>query len=202
MTRLLFRGRPTGAALTLAVALIAGGYGIAYATRITAHNPPATFHFANPAESGSHDGFAPVVKKVLPEVVNISSSKVVKVPTGFSPGMDPFFQQFFGGNLPQGNQTPRSEKEQSLGSGVIVSPEGYILTNNHVVDGATDVRVTLSDKREFTARVVGTDPQDRHRRPQDRRRRRCRPSPSAIPPRCRSATTRWRSATPSASARR
>jgi serine protease Do len=158
LTRFLFRGRPTGAALTLAAALIVGGYGIAHADRMAPHNPPATFHFANPAESGSHDGFAPVVKRVLPEVVNISSSKVVKVPTGFSPGMDPFFQQFFGGNLRQGNQAPRSEKEQSLGSGVIVSPEGYILTNNHVVDGATDIRVTLSDKREFNARVVGTDP--------------------------------------------
>jgi len=53
---------------------------------------------------------------------------------------------------------PRQQREQGEGSGVIVSPEGYILTNNHVVDGATDVRVTLSDKREFKARIVGTDP--------------------------------------------
>ncbi len=148
-------GRPTGAALMLAAALIAG-YGVARADRMVTNNPPATFHFANSAESGVHAGFAPVVKRVLPEVVNISSSKVVKVPTGYSQGMDPFFQQFFGGQ--PGMQAPRSEKEQSLGSGVIVSPQGYILTNNHVVDGANDIRVTLSDKREFTARVVGTDP--------------------------------------------
>ena len=55
-------------------------------------------------------------------------------------------------------QPPQAQKEEGLGSGVIVSPEGYILTNNHVVDGATDVRVTLADRREFKARVVGTDP--------------------------------------------
>ena len=153
-----FRFRPTGAALTLVAGLIIGGYGIARADRMAMHNPPPTFHFADPGESTNHAGFAPVVKKALPEVVNISSSKVVKVPTGFSPEMDPLFQQFFGGDMPQQRQAPRSEKEQSLGSGVIVSPEGYILTNNHVVDGATDIRVTLADKREFTARVVGTDP--------------------------------------------
>ena len=52
---------------------------------------------------------------------------------------------------------PRERKEQSLGSGVIVSPDGYILTNNHVVDDATEVKVSLGDKREYTARVVGKD---------------------------------------------
>ncbi len=72
---------------------------------------------------------------------------------------DDLFRQFFGGNM-RGHcpaQMPREQRERGLGSGVIVSPEGYILTNNHVVDGATDVRVTLSDKREFKARVIGTD---------------------------------------------
>jgi serine protease Do len=104
---------------------------------------------------------------VLPEVVNISSSKVVKTPTGFSGQMpqmmpmDPFFRQFFGDNsgrqfdIPQ---NPREDRERSLGSGVIVSPEGYILTNNHVVAGATEIRVTASDKHEYKARIVGTDP--------------------------------------------
>jgi serine protease Do len=55
-------------------------------------------------------------------------------------------------------EAPKDRREKALGSGVIVSPEGYILTNNHVVDGATDVKITLSDKREFKARVVGADP--------------------------------------------
>src|SRR5208283_4451819 len=72
--------------------------------------------------------------------------------------MDPMFRQFFGQQGDGHFRTPKDQREKSLGSGVIVSPEGYILTNNHVVDGATDVRVTLADKREFQARIVGTDP--------------------------------------------
>jgi serine protease Do len=69
---------------------------------------------------------------------------------------DPFFRQFFGN--PDDQQQPREQREHSLGSGVIVNPDGYILTNNHVVDGASDVQVTLSDKRQLKAKIVGTDP--------------------------------------------
>jgi serine protease Do len=96
----------------------------------------------------------------LPTVVNISSTKVVKTPTQFEGQVpdDDFFRQFFGGNMPNMRQMPREQRERGLGSGVIVSPNGYILTNNHVVDGATSVKVTLSDKRDYNARVVGTDP--------------------------------------------
>lgn len=98
-------------------------------------------------------GFAPVLKPALPAVVNIASSRVVKVP--LEPFLnDPFFQQFFGSR-----RRPRVEqREHGLGSGVIVSPDGYILTNNHVVDQATDIKVILPDKREFKGKVVGTDP--------------------------------------------
>jgi serine protease Do len=99
-------------------------------------------------------GFAPVVKPVLPAVVSIASSRVVKVPQ--MPFLnDPFFQQFFGGQLPRG---PQQERERGLGSGVIVSPDGYILTNNHVIDKATDIKVMLADKRELPGKVVGADP--------------------------------------------
>jgi serine protease Do len=78
---------------------------------------------------------------------------------GAPQGMDdPFFRQFFGGGSGNRFQAPREQSEKALGSGVIISPEGYILTNNHVVDGATSVVVTLHDKREFKARVIGTDP--------------------------------------------
>jgi serine protease Do len=112
------------------------------------------------------DGFANVVEPLLPAVVNIASSKTVKSQRGRLPfGDDPFFRQFFGnpfGGNGNGNdqedQQPRDQKEHSLGSGVIVSPDGYILTNNHVVDGATDIEVSLKDKRQLKAKVVGTDP--------------------------------------------
>jgi serine protease Do len=115
---------------------------------------------ADPSEGPSKLGFAPVVKEVLPSVVNISSSKVVRTPNQFAEGMpdDPLFRQFFGRQFGRGPAVPEKRREQSLGSGVIVSPEGYILTNNHVVDGATDVKVTLSDKRELKAKIIGTDP--------------------------------------------
>ncbi len=106
--------------------------------------------------------YSPLIKQVLPEVVNIASSKVVTRSDEDNPMFDdPFFRQFFGDKQPhsrQPQQEPRQEKEQGLGSGVIVGTNGYILTNNHVVDGATDIKVSLRDKREFTAKVVGRDP--------------------------------------------
>ena len=98
-------------------------------------------------------GFASVIQKDLPAVVNISTSRVVKT-SAEGPFGDPMFRQFFG----PGFQMPRKRKESALGSGVIVSPEGYILTNNHVVDGAQQIIVTLSDKRDYQARLIGADP--------------------------------------------
>jgi len=100
--------------------------------------------------------FAPVVKSVLPAVVNVSSTKVLK--TSSMEG-DPF--EFFRGNglrLPDQFRTPDQPRHQNAqGSGVIVSPDGYILTNNHVIDGATELKVSWSDKREMKARLIGTD---------------------------------------------
>ncbi len=99
-------------------------------------------------------GFAQVLKPALPAVVNISSSRVVKAPNEplFN---DPFFGRFFGDQSPQ---PPREQRMRGLGSGVIVSRDGYILTNNHVVEQATEIKVVLADKREFRGKVVGTDP--------------------------------------------
>ncbi|MGE5206617.1 MAG: DegQ family serine endoprotease [Chlamydiota bacterium] len=101
-------------------------------------------------------GFASVVKDVLPAVVNISSSRLVKPGANqLSPFFnDPFFRQFFGGQMPQA----RPQREEALGSGVIVSPEGYIMTNNHVVAKATEIKVYLPNKQEYPAKLVGTDP--------------------------------------------
>src|SRR6516225_6568574 len=146
------------AALVLGVVLGAAGLDIAHTTQRGASNPPATVKVAEANEGPSKNSYAPVVKNVLPSVVNISSSKVVKAGPEMGGQMDPLFRQFFGDEGGPFNGIPKDRREKSLGSGVIVSPEGYILTNNHVVDGATDVRVTLSDKREFEAKIVGTDP--------------------------------------------
>lgn len=103
--------------------------------------------------------FAPIVKNALPAVVSISASKVVKADgadEGLSPFFnDPFFRQFFG-QVPRGKMP--EQREHGLGSGVIINPDGYILTNNHVVDGASDVKIYLNDKRELKARVIGADP--------------------------------------------
>ena len=147
----------------LGVALVAGGVVGAVTEKASAgQNPHITFVSSpNPARLANSvsfvDGFAPVVKSALPAVVNISTSKIVKL-NRQTPQMfdDPFFRQFFGDNR-QFNM-PREQREQSLGSGVIVSPDGYILTNNHVVNGASDIKVDLSDNRHFTAKLVGTDP--------------------------------------------
>ncbi|MGB7283019.1 MAG: DegQ family serine endoprotease [Candidatus Acidiferrum sp.] len=103
------------------------------------------------------NGFSAVIDPVLPSVVNISSTKMVKQQNNF-PGFfnDPFFRQFFGDQAPP-QAGPQTEREYSLGSGVVLNPDGYILTNNHVVSGASDVEVVTQDKKKFKAKVIGTD---------------------------------------------
>src|SRR5437868_6125984 len=96
--------------------------------------------------------------RVTPAIVNVTvtSRKKVDLTEGELPeDMQQFgpFGQFFGHQM-----RPQQRVEHGLGSGVIISPEGYIVTNNHVVDGSTDVRVTMSDRRILPAKVVGTDP--------------------------------------------
>jgi serine protease Do len=156
--------------VTLAGALVMGGllaWGITSSDRPVFGAPAVTLKVApsnNLVESGKplNEGFADVVAPLLPAVVNVSTSKVVARPTrGQSPfGDDPFFNQFFGnpfGGDDQGQGGQGSRREHSLGSGIIVSPDGYILTNNHVVDGASDIEVTLKDGRSLKAKVIGTD---------------------------------------------
>jgi serine protease Do len=102
--------------------------------------------------------FAPVIKRVAPSVVTIYSSMTIHEKGDRNPfSDDPLLRRFFGDQF--GQSQPRDHKAQGLGSGVIVSPDGYILTANHVVEGADKVKVAFSDgEKEFEARVVGTDP--------------------------------------------
>ncbi len=150
-----FRGRRWIATVaTVAALAVTGFYGLR-----AAENQTPTITTTARSEAAAGRGYSAIVKRVVPAVVNISTSKIVKQTAMEVPeGMDPMFRQFFGNGSGQGFGAPRQRNEKALGSGVIISPQGYILTNNHVVDGATEVTVTLHDKREFKARVVGTDP--------------------------------------------
>ena len=112
-----------------------------------------------PNQNGMVLSFAPIVKKVIPSVVNISTEKVVEVkfPEQFKRFFnDPFFKRFFG---PFGdNNKPQKRKEYALGSGVILSKNGYIVTNYHVVSGATKIIVKTIDGKKYKAKLIGSDP--------------------------------------------
>ena len=155
--------RRTTAVLTLVAASIGGGLIAAF---VVAHNSVPTPVVAHADTRGDNqrvsqlsNSFADIIRKASPAVVKISSTRVIKASEqqGNNPFMsDPFFQRFFGG---QGNARPRDQRESGLGSGVLVSSSGYILTNNHVVDKASVLKIELSDGRIFTGKTVGADPQ-------------------------------------------
>jgi Do/DeqQ family serine protease len=101
--------------------------------------------------------FAPVVKMVAPAVVNIYTKKVVRE-QAMSPFFDdPFFKQFFGDDFNFGRS--RERVQNALGSGVIVAADGLVVTNNHVIEGADQIRVVLNDGREFEAKLVAHEEQ-------------------------------------------
>jgi len=148
--------------MILVAALAVGGL----AGQMTKGGPVFTVAAAAPAagpsvptDAGVRSSFAPVVKLAAPSVVNIWSSRVVRNRGNESTNpflQDPFFRQFFGNQFGH-PAVPKEKRERSLGSGVVLSADGYILTNYHVVENGSDVKVSLSDRREFPARVVGTD---------------------------------------------
>lgn len=137
--------------------MIGGLFGLAMMAALV----PATAiepAFAQQVPSSRQDiqlSFASVVKQAAPAVVNIYTQKTVRaraLPPIFN---DPLFRQFFGNRLPQG--VPQKRVENSLGSGVIIQPNGIIVTNNHVIEGADQITVVLQDRREFEADLVGSD---------------------------------------------
>jgi serine protease Do len=155
--------RRSTAILTLLAASLGGGVIAALMVASRAGTPiqgtaaaaslATTASAAAPAAS-----YADMLEKVTPAVVSVYTTQVIKGGDQQMPGIfsDPFFQQFFGQGQGR-NMKPRDQTEHGLGSGVIVSKDGYILTNNHVVTKATDVQVELLDGRKMKAKVVGTD---------------------------------------------
>lgn len=145
------------------VILIIGGLLRSGVLRVGGYGRPAQHVTVQVAKNNSpvslgnfSNGFSSIIDPDLPKVVNISSTKEVQqqsTPNFFS---EPFFRQFFG-NQPGGQQQPQTQREYSLGSGVIINGNGYILTNNHVVAGASDVEVFTQNRRKYRAKVIGTD---------------------------------------------
>ncbi len=116
-------------------------------------SPPAITRSVEPGQNT----YAPIVDAVAPAVVTIHSEQRVQTTQFRSPfGDDPMFREFFGDRLPR-NEGPQERRQQGLGSGVIVARDGYILTNHHVIDDADRITVELTDRRTFTAKVVGSD---------------------------------------------
>jgi serine protease Do len=168
MNRPILQVRRSIAIVGLAAALLLGaGLGWTFNTvkPVLGAAPDVTLNVAAEPQAGGAVGsltlgFADVVQPILPAVVNIQTTSNVQPTSQRAPFPnlpdDPFFRRFFGD--PFGGQQPTERRQRGLGSGVIISTDGYILTNNHVVENATDITVQLSDKRQMKAKLIGTDP--------------------------------------------
>ena len=152
-----------GVVIGLAVASDLGWLPFGHAVREPAavlNDTPAPTVVAIPPAfvPGSDQNFVRIAKAVTPAVVNISTTRQGQGGGQHgTPFEDPFFRRFFGDEFFRRFEAPKERKERSLGSGVIVDASGLIVTNNHVVNKADEIKVMLSDKREFKAKLVGTD---------------------------------------------
>jgi serine protease Do len=166
MKRLFHRMGNRMGALALGAAVAAAGTALAFTQKSQAdsHGAPVKVEVDErpvARDAGGRTTFAPVVKKVGPGVVKVfTTTKAREMSYSAPPEMDDFFRRFFGEQF--GERAPRRSygipSQKGVGSGVIATKDGYILTNNHVVDGADEVKVALQDGREFTAKVIGRDP--------------------------------------------
>src|SRR5437868_2925010 len=117
-----------------------------------ATNP--ALNFAPVPDTPPQNSYADLVTRVAPAVVTIRADKVVRTQQQSPFGDDPFFRGLFGD---RGQQQPQETLQRALGSGVIVSADGYILTNHHVIDGAQDIKIDLNDGRTLDAKLIGSD---------------------------------------------
>jgi Do/DeqQ family serine protease len=127
----------------------------ALVAHITFSSPTIAQQRQAPASKGEVTlSFAPIVKRTIPAVVNVYTKTVIRERQRGGFLEDPFFREFFGN---RGLGMPRERVANSLGSGVIVGSDGVIVTNHHVIKGATDIQVVLSDKREYAAKLLISD---------------------------------------------
>src|SRR5690349_3994331 len=154
----IYKGALTRANIILSLVLVVFAFascsGQSKLMGLTSTQPAAPAPVAG--VGGVQTSYADLVSRVSPAVVTIRSTERARAAQQFPFTDDPTFRQFFGDRMPQQQQTP--QRVQGLGSGVIVNSEVYILTNHHVVDGAIDIKVELTDNRTYTAKLVGSDP--------------------------------------------